>query len=253
MNTFPGPAILALISFSAVISAGLGVLVHAWWVRRQLEQRRRIPKQWPLSPRLVANSEERRVWRWLVRAFPEHAVMLKMPVTRFTLPRVRQQGAQWHELLSGVYCTLTVVDSNGHVLGCVDAPGARRIARRNYFLKESLLRQCNIAYLVVDSTNMPSTADVRYAFLGETASRPASYEDKRDQAAIQAASANLRASLLHQRETRQSDMAPLSAQSDGTLGDRRRNQRGSGFATLFQENSFIAPLDSRKAELRPVR
>jgi hypothetical protein len=243
-------AILTLISLSALISAGLGVLFHAAWVRRQLQLRRRLPKQWPLSPRLVANSEERRVWRWLARAFPEHAVMLKMPVTRFTVPRVHEQGAQWHELLSGVYCTLTVVNTNGHVIGCIDAPGARRIARRNYFLKESLLRQCNIAYLVVDSTNMPSMSDIRYAFLGETASRPASEEDKRDLAAIQAASEALRASLLHQRETR---LNPPRSQSGSSLNGHRRQERGSGFANLFQENSFIAPLDSRKAELRPER
>jgi hypothetical protein len=63
------------------------------------------PKRWPLSARVPANTEERKAWRWLTQSFPDHYVMIKFPVTRFTLPRKRENGMHWHELLSSVYWT----------------------------------------------------------------------------------------------------------------------------------------------------
>ena len=234
-----------------LIGALLGIVIYSWLHRRAARQRRRIPKRWPLSARVVASSEERKVWRWLAGAFYDHSVMIKMPVTRFTLPRTKEQGAHWYEILSSVYCTFTVVGVDGQVVGCVDVPNVRRIARRNQILKETLLNQCGIAYLVIESTRLPSLQDIRSEFLGEMASM--TREHDRDEAAIRAASTSLRASLLHQRLTRTSDMAPLTAGS--SKNPRGRDSGGhsvmpSQFPSNWSENSFIMPLDSRKAELQ---
>ena len=56
----------------------------------------------------MANSQERKVWRWLVRVFFDHHVMVKIPVTRFTMPRAKENSEHWYQMLSGVYCTFTV-------------------------------------------------------------------------------------------------------------------------------------------------
>ena len=64
-----------------------GALLYRAWDERQARARRRIPKQWPLDTRAIANTEELQVWHWLSRAFYDHHVMIKLPVTRFTLPR----------------------------------------------------------------------------------------------------------------------------------------------------------------------
>jgi Protein of unknown function (DUF2726) len=250
MNSYFGGTWLSLGGISLLIGALLGIVFNNWLLRRAARERRRIPKRWPLSARLVASSEERKVWRWLAGAFYDHSVMIKMPVTRFTLPRTKEQGAHWYEILGSVYCTFTVVGVDGQVVGCVDVPNVRRIARRNQILKETLLNQCGIAYLVIESVRLPSLQDIRSEFLGEMASMTREHE--RDEAAIRAASTSLRASLLNQRRTRTSDMAPLTPSS-------RKPQRGqdsaghsimpSQFPASFSENSFLMPLDSRKAEL----
>lgn len=51
--------------------------------------------------------------------------MVKLPVTRFTMPQVREESQHWFQMLSGVYCTFTVCNVEGQVIGCVDVPGPR--------------------------------------------------------------------------------------------------------------------------------
>ena len=82
------------IGLALVAGLAVGALVHSWWVKREASAKRRIPRQWPLTVRSLVNSKERRVWRWLVRAFLDHHVMVKMPVTRFTMPTQKDQGQQ---------------------------------------------------------------------------------------------------------------------------------------------------------------
>ncbi len=222
----------------------LGALIHAWWLRRAARERRRIPRHWPLSPRLLANSEERRVWHWLARAFFDHHVMIKIPVTRFTLPRTKEHGLHWYELLSGVYCTFTVCASDGHVIGCVDVPGRFGLSRKNQILKHTLLSQCGIAYYVVQSDSLPTLHEIRTEFLGEMASKTRDRE--RDEAAIVAARVSLRAALDRQRHIRNSDLSPLTP----TPGEHPEASPGDSAPGPLQANSFLTPLDSRKAGLR---
>ena len=89
----------------------------------------------------MASSAECVVWHWLNRVFFDHHIMIKIPVTRFTLPSGKENGAHWYQLLSGVYCTFTVCASDGHVVGCVDVLGPNGISRSNRQLKVTLLSQ----------------------------------------------------------------------------------------------------------------
>lgn len=147
-------------------------LLFAWLRGRADKMRRCIPKRWPLNPRLLASTEERKVWHWLNQTFADHHIMMKLPVTRFTLPRSKEQGPHWYQMLSGVYCTLTVCTPDCRVIGCVDVPRNNRISRSNRQLKQTLLSQCGIAYWVISSTHLPTAQEIRSEFLGEAATPP---------------------------------------------------------------------------------
>jgi Protein of unknown function (DUF2726) len=222
-----------------------GGLLFAWLSGRAGKTRQGIPKRWPLNPRLLASTEERKVWHWLHETFADHHIMMKLPVTRFTLPRSKEQGLHWYKLLSGVYCTLTVCAPDGRVMGCVDVPGNNRISRSNRQLKQTLLSQCGIAYWVISSAHLPTAQEIRSEFLGETMLRPSG----RDEDTMAATQQKLRASLSGQRKGRHSDWVPLKSMTgDSADGDSGFSNFGVGSA-LHQENSFLIPLDSRQSQL----
>lgn len=236
---------------SALMSlAGLfaGVLGSRWWAARAAKARRRIPKHWPLDPRTMANSEECKVWRWLIRVFFDHYVMIKVPVTRFTFPRPNENSAHWYHLLSGVYCTFTICGPDGQVVGCVDVPGRNGISRSNRKLKLTLLSQCGIAYWVVKPNSLPTLAEIRTDFLGEPAGM--SSGKGRNGVAVITAHQKLRAAVERQRHKRLSADALVLA--GGSKDDPDSLVPDSGFAPSAwqQANSFMAPLNSRPATLR---
>lgn len=219
----------------------LGGFLFAWWQERKELANRRIPKRWPLSVRSIVNSQERRTWRWLVRSFLDHHVLVKIPVTRFTKPQVREQGQHWFHLLSGIYCTFTICTPEGSVIACVDVPGPEGLSLSNRTLKQTLLSQCNIRYWVVDPEDLPGTAEIRTAFLGDQALRKEGLEG-----AFDTSRANLQAALLRNRHQKNSGFSRL----DAALVDNPDSAYDSRLSTGWQENSFVTPLDSRSAELR---
>ena len=154
-----------------LLGLGAGVLLHQWWVRRHAERKLRLPDRWLLNARGLVTSEEMEVWKWLRLAFPDHAVMVKVPVMRFTVPSTRDtpenKDQHWHELLNGVYCSFTVSTLDGKVVGCVDVPGKRGLTKAQRDMKEGLLLECGIGYTTVRSSSLPSVGAMRTAFLGE--------------------------------------------------------------------------------------
>ena len=153
-----------------VAGAALGVGFYMGWLKRQANAKMRLPARWPLTSRVLMTNEEYAVFTWLLAAFHDHMVMVKLPVLRFTVPVTKDEnggGIRWQELLGGVYCTFTVSTSNGNVVGCVDVPGKRGLNKSNRQFKESLLSDCRIAYTVVRSARLPEVSAMRAAFLGE--------------------------------------------------------------------------------------
>ena len=249
MTIFTGTQSLMI----AVVGVGfgilIGVLLHAWWSRRVTRLKRRIPKYWPLVPRAITNSQERLAWLWISRTFFDHSVMIKMPVSRFTLPKTREQGQHWYQLLSNAYCTFTVVDAFGHVVGCVDVNSPMRNLKRSQNLKRSLLDQCGIAYVILETSKLPDTAKIRSEFLGEQILQHRANHLKSVHE-MNMASDHLRASLERQRQTRQSDLAPLSSHiADQSDFSSDAHVSDSHILRNWQGNSFISPLDSRRAGL----
>ncbi|SFB74955.1 Protein of unknown function [Polaromonas sp. OV174] len=245
MNRTSGWALILLLVLASMIA---GALLRSLWAQRAAKRLKRIPRRWPLNPRALANTEEIRVWRWLREAFSEHHIMVKVPVIRFTLPRAQGQGLHWYKLLNGVYCTLTVCSSNGHVIGCIDVPGNGRISRSNRQLKQTLLAQCGIAYWVIESDNLPTPAEIRAEFLGDQ--EPTKKNQEPDTNRVTAAArTKLRASLDRQRQSRNSDLSPLTANTKASSNSSADSDFSFFGSSLNQENSFLSPLDSRQGEL----
>ena len=226
----------------------LGAALHCRARKRAARERRRIPARWPLTGRVIANSEEIKVWRWLFSTFFDHAVLIKMPVIRFLLATTPDQRLHCYELLKGVYCTFTVVSLSGQVVGCIDVASRSRQNSTNRKLKQTLLDQCGIPYLALDPDDLPSLSAIRARFVD--ASTPGMAVDPAQEAAINKASRNLRSSLTRKRRTRGSDRASPSIHgADDKPSEGRGDEASQFIGSRWNENSFLSPLDSRVAAL----
>lgn len=218
----------------------LAVLCAAWaWARRRPPPApaRRKPRATPpvaVQPRVMLGRGELRVWRWLQDVFPEHHVMVKLPVTRFCKPRDRSAAEGLFNMLSGVYCTFTLADDTGRAIGCVDVMDLRRLSRGNRQLKQNLLAQCHIGYWLLTPDVLPEAWAIRAEFLGLGATE-SSAAPLTDSAELQAARHNLVETLDRRRsDRRSSQMAPLDI-----------NSGISRFTDWGQLDSFPIPLEER--------
>ena len=163
-----------------LIGMMLGALLCAWWLHHKSNARQRPPAQWPMRARRLLTGNEDKVWRWLGNSFRDHVVLVKIPVLRFTTfldtektssaatkAETRAERARWSELLNGIYTTFTVCTTDGKVVGCVDVSGKPTLTIGNRELKETLLSDCGIVYIVVNESSLPSASNMRTAFLGE--------------------------------------------------------------------------------------
>jgi len=225
-----------------LLGAGLGAAVVFWLRRKQTQERRRVPKEWPLTVRPLVNSREKQVWLWLTKVMFDQQILVKLPVTRFTAPAQDANAAHWYHLLNGVYCTFTLCNVDGQVIGCIDVPGPRGLSMSNQTLKHTLLSQCGIHYAVVDPSNLPHLIQIRTAFLGEHAARGGPHSQLDSQ--FKDVSQHLHAIVDRKRHTKSQAMAQLDAAMPNTSG-YSESQMSSG----WEQNSFISPLDSRAAKL----
>ena len=218
-----------------VASVGaLSFALGAFLCRRKKPARlafRKSPKIWPLRARSILNSQELEAWLWLSTAFPELFIAVKMPLTRFTLPLPGENSKDLYRLLGGVYCTFAICRANGHVVACVDIPGPRGINDSNRELKSALLGQCGIRYEVLFPAALPPLQELRALLLGQ----PAAKAPGAGRPEVSDAQRRLRKSITQRRSGR-----PAASQADDS----------SFMPSEWQQaDSFVAPLDSRIAEL----
>ena len=235
---------LSLVAALAVFVAGmlLGALCWRWHAGpaniNQASQR--IPAEWPLILRTLVNSSERRVWLWLTKVMFDQQIMVKIPVTRFTAPADLQDAEHWFKLLNGVYCAFTICDLNGQVIGCVDVAGRKGLTIANQTLKHSLLSQCGVQYWVIDPDNLPHLTQIRSAFLGEHVGHGVAASALNEK--LKDVAVNLHAAVSKQRNQKSSPAGSLELAADASVG--------VSIPTHWEDNSFLAPLESRTAELR---
>ena len=179
----------------SVLSLLVGMLSGAWlwagWqVRRKVGSKLVLPLPglWPLRCRPILSSPEQEVWHSLRSVFHDHAVMVKIPILRFTqlceppMPKSARnaetqndwwlKSEQWLEMLGGLYSTFTVCTLDGKVVGCVDVLGKQEGSKANHELKEAMLLDCGIAYIVTSAFNVPDVRTLRELFLGELLDAP---------------------------------------------------------------------------------
>jgi hypothetical protein len=155
---------------------------------------------------------ELHTWHWLRQVFPEHHVMVKLPVTRFCKPRDRSAAEGLFAMLSGVYCTFTLADETGRAIGCVDVMDPHRLSRGNRQLKQNLLAQCHVGYWLLTPDALPEPWAIRAEFLGLGATESNAGESVE----LQTARDNLVETLDRRRnDRRSSQMAPLEGGGDG--------------------------------------
>jgi hypothetical protein len=232
-------------------AAGFVIFYLAW--RRNGQQRktpRQLPAQWPLSPRQVANSTERKIWRWLQEAFPDHHIIIKLPITRFTAPDKSDDASDLFDLLNTAYCTFTLCDARGLVIGCIDLVGPHGLSQSNRRIKETLLAQCGIGYRALSAQALPSASALHADFVGSDAPpqedkprrRPAARQTVFEEAIVQ-----LHETLERQRRDRNSSgYAPLGGANDSAFVPLISQQTRT---YQPQADSFLASLDSRRALL----
>jgi hypothetical protein len=217
------------------------VALYVWRQRSKPPQRPQIPKEWPLFSRNLVNSKEHKVWTWLEKVMHDQHVMIKLPVTRFTIPAKQEEAEYWYGLLNRVYCTFTVCNANGRIMGCVDVPGALGLSMSNQTLKFGLLAQCDIPYWVVEPDNLPLSSQIRTAFLGEIAAGRDAREGMDSK--LRDVAHHLQAAVSRQRTNK------ITSTSEG-MAEKMSSQEEGPLTEGWEHNSFMAPLDSRAADLR---
>lgn len=228
--------------FAACLLCLAGIAAYLWRQRTKASRRPQIPKVWPLLPRLLVNSKERKIWVWLTKVMYDQEIMIKLPVTRFTIPAKRDEAEHWYTLLNRVYCTFTICGHDGRVIGCVDVPGSGGLSLSNQTLKYGLLSQCGIPYWVVEPDNLPHMNQIRTAFLGDGAGRVNRQEhlDSR----LKDVAGNLHAAVSRQRTGK------VTTAHDAHAFEPHARRAEGPLSEGWEQNSFMAPLDSRGADLR---
>ena len=235
----------------------LGLLILR---QRKGRNRRRIleiPQVWPFDPRRIANSDERQVWAWLRQTFPDHHVLLKLPIMRFVIPQRQEKAREWLPLLTNVYCTFTVCTTDGRVIGCMDVmarPDSLPLINRQ--IKETLLEQCGINYWAVLRDRLPTSDILRAEFVGGDL-RELDMEPPASQfVPMDNVRQRLHQTLDRNRAHRQySAPSPLENQPNGLNGDPQfaETQPSGLMNSQLQPNSFLTSAQSRRAGLDAVR
>ena len=227
-----------------LIGAILGISITLWLNRKPADVRHALPTEWPLTPRALVSSHERKVWLWLSKVMFDHQILIKLPVTRFSMPAKESDAEYWHHILNGVYCTFTICNLEGRVIGCIDVAGRVGLTMRNQTLKHALLNQLGMQYWVIDPDNFPQMMQLRLAFLGEQAARAGQLSQL--EAQFKDVAWNLQSVVSRKRSQAQpgtvtdSEMAALTAEFEAAA-----SQGG-----WDSNNSFLTPLDSRAAPLQ---
>lgn len=147
----------------AVGGAGiaLGALLAWTWLAPREKLPPPLPNTWALSPRLVFNVSERRLYRQLKVAFPQHVVMPKLPLVRLCQPEDLETVHDWYGLLGSTYVTFAICSPNGKALLAVDLESRRSRSQRSIDIKEAVLAACRVGYFNMAADGIPTTDALR--------------------------------------------------------------------------------------------
>jgi hypothetical protein len=102
----------------------------------------------------------------LKQVFPEHEVLVKVPVIRFLSGSTGDLKAMIQ--IKDIYCSFTICSPKGRVLGCIDIPGAQGLKASRRDLKKKLFDSFGLPYAVLGPKDLPTQEALRALFLNET-------------------------------------------------------------------------------------
>lgn len=145
----------------ALTVALLGGAAWLWLGRKSKPKAKPLPTEWTLTARPVFTVDERRVYRQLREALPQHVVLAKLPLVRFCQPTDPDQVRYWYEILGANHVSFAICSANGRVLAAIDLEQDRHVSRRSVKIKQSVLAACKVRYLRCAPHEVPSLPELQ--------------------------------------------------------------------------------------------
>ncbi len=143
---------------ACVLGLSIGLV---WALRRSTQGGNGLPAEWLLTARPVFTTDERRVFRLLREALPQHVVLSKLPLVRFCQPTEAKEVRYWFDLLGAANVTFAICSTNGRVLAAIDLEGERGVTPRSLQIKQAVLSTCRVRYLRCGMDQLPSIAELQ--------------------------------------------------------------------------------------------
>lgn len=150
------PWLIAALSLAALIGLGL------WWaLRERFASRRPLPRHWALSARPVFSQNERRLYRQLREALPQHVVLSKLPLVRICQPNDPGRVGYWYGLLGAIHVGFLVCSPAGRALAAIDLEDGRPPSRRTQQIKQEVLAACGIRHIRCKPDSLLSIPEIQ--------------------------------------------------------------------------------------------
>jgi hypothetical protein len=154
---------IAWISAACAASTLIGVaLLLVWRGAMMTRQSSDLPDDWPLAQRPLFTLAEREMYTRLRAALPQHIVLAKVPLVRFSQPLDKKERAYWFNLLGPLHVSFIVCADSGKVLAAVDVERHdRHTTQRASTIKQAVLATCRIRYLKCLEDQLATPAELQ--------------------------------------------------------------------------------------------
>ena len=165
-----------LFALSLILMAIVSAATTCWVLRARHVRSKALPTDWDITARAVFNTDERRIYRQLRDALPDHIVLAKLPLLRFSQAEDPQRMKYWYRVLGQLNVTFAICGVNGRLLAALDLDNGRTPSRRTVKIKQSVLAACRVRYLRLPVDHLPSIAELQLLVprIGDAALSPKS-------------------------------------------------------------------------------
>lgn len=210
-----------------------------------------LPTHWALSPRPVFNTNERRIYRMLREALPQHIILSKLPLVRFCQPTDPNELRYWYKLLGTSHVAFAVCSASGRVLAAVDIDSSRGSAQRTAQIKQSVLRACRIRHMRCPPNRLPTTAELQ-ALVPATDAVPNAQPSQEPAQTLHRARDTLANTVAHRRAERAAVWPDSALPQDSFFGsDSRMFGTGSEFGSSDDVGGVV--VDAPSSRFAPTR
>ena len=101
------------------------------------------------------------MYRLLREALPNHAILAKLPLVRFSQPNDPNEVRYWYELLGTTHVAFAICSASGRVLAAIDLDSDSTNPRRTLQIKQAVLGACRVRYLRCSMDSLPTVAELQ--------------------------------------------------------------------------------------------